>query len=95
MIFGHTYQNSLALSGTWYYMYMNVCGQPHTTPALPLGKMPWVLTAEEAALVRDLASSPVEVENLLTLPEPNLNYSFIYPVHSLLTTPTTPSQLPF
>ena len=71
-----------------------MCGQPHTTPALPLGKMlstnwtgGWMgQRFGLEALKKWKISWPCQ--------ERNLNYSFIYPGHKLPTTPTALSQLP-
>jgi len=73
---------------------MNVSGQPHTPPALTLGKMlrtNWTGWMDQKfgleALKKLNISWPCQ--------ETNLNYSFIHPDHRLPTTPTALSQLPF
>jgi len=44
---------------------MNVCGQPHTPPAIPMGKMPLVPSEQEAGWARDLAWKPHRSEKSL------------------------------
>ena len=47
--------------------YTNVCGQPHTTPALPLWKMPKYQLNRRLDGPEIWSGSSVEVENLMTL----------------------------
>ena len=83
LVFSITYHTA------WHYM--NVCGEPHTPPALPLQKMPSTNWTGQRfgleALKKWKISCPCQ--------EPTLNYSIIHPGHRLPTTPTALSQLPF
>jgi hypothetical protein len=47
--------------------YMNVCGQPHTTPALTFRKMPMYQLNRRLDGPEIWPGSSVEVENLMTL----------------------------
>jgi len=47
---------------------MHVCGQSHTPPALPLGKMPEYQLNRRLDGPEIWPGRPVEVKNLLTLP---------------------------
>ena len=74
---------------------MYVCGQPHTTPALPLGKIPSTNWTGGWKGQRFGLEALKKWKISWLCQEPNLNYSFIYPGHSLPTIPTALSQLPY
>jgi hypothetical protein len=73
----------------------SLCGEPHTTLSSPLGKTQSINWTGGwmgqrfglEALQKWKISWPCQ--------EPNINYSFIYPVYSLPTAPTALTQLPF
>ena len=90
MIFGQTYPHGLAT------LALHECVVSLTHHLLyPWGKCPEYQLNRRLDGPEICPGSPKEVKNLLTLSEPNLNYSFIYPGHRLPNTPTTLSQLPF
>ena len=72
-----------------------MCGQPHTTPALPLGKMPSINWTGSWMGQRFGLEALKKWKISWSCQEPNLNYSFIYAGHRPPTTPTALSQLPY